>query len=168
MKKRDTYIVIAILAAVAVGFVFIDGRSGLIRLDAPGATLTLRSGLLNSISIEGNDQAVRVKARRYRPAYINLASDDGYQISSSGPFGDLDQVHVKPGQTLALKAGPPLKLKPTIRRHESLVSIDYVLLGRAGECYPYVMKGSQRVGAPSVEITDESGRNLASGNFEYG
>ncbi|HEX42528.1 MAG TPA: hypothetical protein ENN81_10795, partial [Phycisphaerales bacterium] len=102
MKKRDTYIVIAILAAVAVGFVFIDGRSGLIRLDASGATLTLRSGFFHSVMVAGNDQPMKVKARRYRPAYIHLTSDDGYQISGSGPFGDLNPVYVKSGQTLAL------------------------------------------------------------------
>jgi len=168
MKKRDAYIVFAILAGVAVGFVLLDSRSGMVRLDAPGAILTLRSGFFRSTVVSGNDQPIKVRARRYRPAYINLTSNDGYQISGSGPFGGLSRVSVEAGQTLALKAGPPLRLKATIRRSGSLVSVSHVLVGRAGEQYQQVTKGNRQVGAPSLEIIDESGRTLASGNFEYG
>ena len=169
MKKRDVYISIAILAVVALGFLFLDNRTGEVRLDAPGMKLTLRSGFFTSVTIQGDNQPVRIKARRYHPAYLSLEKGD-YQALGSHSFGDLSQIYVKSGESLSLTAGPPLTLQAVVRHNPSIstASIDYVLHGRAGEQYQYVMKGNSRILASDVTIVSEAGDTLASGKLEYG
>ncbi len=92
-----------------------------------------------------------------------------WQIDSRGPWGELSTIKVTNNNTTVLKLGPPFLIKPNVRKSGSNVSIDFAVIGNAGEHYGNsIMQNNRRVPAPKLEIVDEAGNVLASGNFAYG
>ena len=174
MKKRDIWISIAIIA-VAVLLLFPRLRKkGLIKIDTGGAVATLRlsNSWLGNATINSAAQPCKVSARLHRPQWLKLSMKQGsdtWQLESRGPWGDLSTIRVKNNETTVLKLGPPFQIKTKTLYTGSKVSIDFNIIGKAGEHYQNVVMQNNKIApAPKVKIIDEDGNVLASGKFEYG
>ena len=172
MKKKDVWISVAIIAAACLAFYFFSQQKGHIRIEGSGAELLLGSGLFSEARIKSGQEPVALRAREYRPKRLSIAMKENgntWRIDSRGPWGNLSQIEVKNDQTSVLKLGPPLLIKPKVHRSGSRASIDFSIIGQAGERYGNsIMKNNRRVSAPKLKIVDETGTVLASGKFEYG
>jgi len=119
------------------------------------------------------------------------ARRDVWCLNAISEFGKLKMIQVAEGQTVSLEGGEPLKIrtrlvtttgKPKPARAGTAppagpppapiktvtVFIDYV--GQAGEAYgPKILKGTAPpIDKPIVRITDESGKVLSEGQYNYG
>ena len=172
MKRRDIWISVAIIAVACLAFYLFSQQKGYIRIDGSGAELQLGSGLFSTTRITSGLQPVALRARAYRPKRLSIAmkeNGDTWRIDSRGPWGNLSRVKVKNDETTVLKLGPPLLIKPKINQRSSLVSVDFSIIGQAGEHYGAgIAKNGRRLAAPGLKIVDEAGEVLASGKFEYG
>ena len=172
MKRKDIWISVAIIVVACLVFCFHSRRKGYIRIDGPGAELQLGSGLFSTTKITSGPNPVALRARAYRPKQLSIAIKENgntWRIDSRGPWGNLSQIEVKNDQTSVLKLGPPLLIKPKVHRSGSRASIDFSIIGQAGERYGNsIMKNNRRVSAPKLKIVDETGTVLALGKFEYG
>jgi len=174
MKKRDIWISVAIVAA-AVLLLFLSSQGkGQIKIDAGGAVTTLRlsNNWLSKTTISSGAEPATVSARLHRPQWLKISMQQGgdtWQLETRGPWGDLSTIRVKNNDTTVLQLGPPFQIKPEVRHTGSRVSIDFNIIGKAGEHYRNViMQNNKRAPAPKVKIIDEDGNVLASGKFEYG
>lgn len=176
MKNRAILIslaIILVLIVVAFGsIVFMPRGKGSIIIQAPGAQLRIRHTLSAAITITSRKEPVSVPARVYAPHNLLITGEkDGrtWQLTSNGPWGELRRIEVRTGQTTSLKCGPPFRIIPGISKTPGVVGVDFQILGCAGEWYsPVVMKNGQRAPAPRVEILDEQGKAIHSGQFSYG
>lgn len=67
------------------------------------------------------------------------------------------------------RPGPPLLVKPTGNMRGSTIEVGLTMEGQVGEKYvPGAIKNGQWVDPPKFELVSESGKILASGQFEYG
>jgi hypothetical protein len=174
MKNRDIWISVAIIAtAVLFLFSYSQGK-GQIKIDSGSvaATLRLGSSWLGKTTISSESEPITVSARLYRPELLRISMKQGgdtWQLESRGPWGELSKILVKNNGTTVLKLGPPFQIKPKVRFTGTKVSIDFNIIGMAGEHYRNViMQNSKRASAPKVKIIDEAGSVLATGKFEYG
>ncbi len=172
MKRKDIWISVAIIAVACLAFCFHSQQKGYIRIDGPGAELQLGSGLFSTTKITSGPKPVTLRARAYRPKRLSIAMKENgstWRIDSRGPWGDLSRVKVKNDETTVLKLGPPLLIMPKINQRSSLVSVDFSIIGQAGEHYGAgIAKNGRRLAAPGLKIVDEVGKVLASGKFAYG
>ena len=70
-----------------------------------------------------------------------------------------------------VKPGPPLTVGARVRRQGSIMLLDLVIKGQAGETYqPSITKNGKRVrsSVPSFTVVDRSGRVVGSGTFQFG
>jgi len=173
MKKRDIWISIAIMAAAVMLLFSYSQRKGQIKIEVNGAVTTLRliNSWLSKATISSGAQPSKVSARLHRPQWLKLSlpqGSDTWRLETRGPWGELSTIRVKNNDTTVLQLGPPFKIKPKVRHTGSRVSIDFNIIGKAGEHYRNViMRNNRRVPAPKVKIIDENGSVLASGKFEY-
>ncbi|MDT8300048.1 MAG: hypothetical protein RQ760_01100 [Sedimentisphaerales bacterium] len=174
MKKRDIWISVAIIAAAVLLLFLSLQRKGLIQIEAGDAVVALRlnSGWLGNATISSGARPGKVSARIHRPQWMKLSMQQGgdkWQLESRGPWGDLSTIRVKNNDTTTLKLGPPFQIKTKTLFTGSKVSIDFNIIGKAGEYYSNVItQNNKRASAPGVKIIDEAGNVLASGKFEYG
>ncbi|MFC1636937.1 hypothetical protein ACFL5Z_19105 [Planctomycetota bacterium] len=174
MKKKDVFISLGIIVVSAAVLYFYTQRTGYLQLDAGGvgATLQLRSSLFSKATVRSDQAPAEVRARVHRPQHIRLSidqEDHNYFILSQGPWGDLAKINVKNNQTTILRLGPPLIIKPKVRKNGPVVEIEFDIFGRAGEQYEkFVRKDNRAVAGASVEVVDEAGNVLDSGKFKYG
>lgn len=174
MKKKDIWISLVIIAVSGGVLYFYTRRTGYLQLDAgpAGATLQLSSSLFNKTTVCSDQGPAAVRARIHRPEHLRLSIDHNghhYFLLSQGPWGDLTGIHVKNNQTTILRLGPPLIIKPKVQRKGSVVTIEFDVVGRAGEQYErFVRKNNRAVAGASIEIFDEAGNVLESGPFRYG
>jgi len=83
--------------------------------------------------------------------------------------GKLAQFEIRAGETTTITAGPPLTLDTSVAWRGDTAAIGLTVVGRAGEQYVGgVSKNGRTLGAPKLTIVDRSGKELASGAFEYG
>jgi hypothetical protein len=174
MKKRDIWISLAIIAgSILVLFSYSRG-TGQIEIDAGGAetTLKLKSNWFSIKTITSANQSIKVSAGLNRPQWMKLSMKQGgnaWRLETHGPWGDLSAIRVKNNETAALELGPPFQIKTNARVTGTKVTIDFNIIGRAGERYSnVVMLNDRRAPAPEVTIIDHAGNVLASGKFEYG
>jgi hypothetical protein len=60
-------------------------------------------------------------------------------------------------------------VKSRINRSGSVVSIDYTIIGEAGEHYrTFATRGGRAMTGAKINIVDEAGNVLKTGRFEYG
>ncbi|MCP4610334.1 MAG: hypothetical protein GY845_16610 [Planctomycetes bacterium] len=174
MKKRDIWISVAIIAAAVLLLFVSSQRKGLIKIDAGGAVPTMRlsNGWLGNTMIDSAAQPSKVSARLHRPQWLKLSMQQGsdtWRLESRGPWGEMSTIRVKNNDTTVVKLGPPFQIKTKTHYTGTKVSIDFKLIGKAGEHYRNVIsKNNKRPPAPKVTIIDEVGNVLASGKFEYG
>ena len=174
MKRKDILISLAIIA-VSAGLLYLyTQRMGYLQIDAgpADATLQLQSSLFSRVTVRSDQKSTPVHARIHRPHHLRLSIDqDGhhYFILSQGPWGDLTKITVKNNQTTNLRLGPPLMIKPTIQKRNSMVEIQFDIFGQAGERYEkFIRKNNRAVTGAKIEITNEAGDVLESGKFRYG
>ena len=165
--------------------------------DGTSLTLTRTQPESGTLAIEPNHATVGLKlwsdaseqylrghqwqlpAGRYKAVHATWenrdASGDTWSFSSnlSSAFtclGSLESFVIQPGETTAIRIGPPFVVKAEVQKiSPGLVSVNSVLVGCAGEQY---LAGCQRNGrrapAPSFQIVDEKGTVLVTDKFQYG
>jgi hypothetical protein len=123
---------------------------------------------LNLQLTDGPDSAV---AGAYRVQSVRLlAKDEGPDGRTlQGSFGGRQpELTIREGETARLTAGLPLKVEPQVVVDEGrTLRIGLLITGSAGETYRW----SPRSGSSSkagFEILDGSGKQIASGEFDYG
>jgi len=176
MKKRGIWILIAFIAAAVLILILFSSSSskGQIKIDAGNAVakLQLAGGLFGKETISSGAEPAKVSARVHQPQRLSISMEQGsdtWQIDSSGPWGKLSTIKVNNNDTMVLKLGPPFFIKPGVGKSGSNVSINFAVIGQAGEQYQNVArKNNQAVPAPKATIVDETGNVLAEGRFEYG
>ena len=174
MKKKDILISLAIIAASGLALLYYSQRKGFVGIDAGGAeaVLHLRSSWLTSARITSGNEPAAIGARMYRPQSLSLSmGQDGqiWRIESYGPWSDLSKIKVRNNEATAIKLGPPFLIKPKVRKKGSIISIDYAIIGRAGEQYRnFITKNNEAITRPKIKIVDETGKVLKSGRFGYG
>lgn len=174
MKKKDILISLVIIVVSAGVLLFYTRRTGYVRLDAgqADATLELRSSLFSKATVRSGQQRGAVRARIHRPQHLRLSinqNNDNYFLLSQGPWGDLARINVENNQTTNLRFGLPLVIQPKVQRNGSVLSLDFDILGQAGEQYEkFVRKNNRAITGANVEIIDEAGNVLESGKFSYG
>jgi len=176
MNKRVLWILVAVIAAGALVLILVSNLSskGRIKIDAGGAEakLQLAGGLFSKAAISSGAELTKVGAQTYQPESLSISMQQGsdlWQIEKSGSWGKLSTIEVKNNETAVLRLGPPFIIKPGINKSGSTVSINFAIIGQAGEQYQnYAKKNNSRVPAPKAKIVDEAGNVLASGRFEYG
>ena len=174
MKKKDILISLAIIAASGLALLYYSQRKGFVGIDAGGAEaqLYLRSSWLTSARIASGDKPATISTRIYRPQFLSLSmKQDGntWRIESRGPWSDLSTIKVRKNEATAIRLGPPFLIKPEVKKNGSILSIDYAIIGQAGEQYQdFITKDNKAVTRPKIKIVDETGNVLKSGSFEYG
>jgi len=81
------------------------------------------------------------------------------------PYSDtirLGPTHVGPGEPAILKAGGPLEQRVTVQRKGQLLTMDYRLIGVAGESY----RNDNRY--PPTFTIYKGDKEIASGKFQFG
>ena len=146
---------------------YVRGK-GYISVDYPGVILNLCGGWFDEANIISDEGPTKVNARIYSPESILIEAkqnDAIWRIDSFGPWEKLANIKVKNKETTRLELGPPFLIKTTVSKSNSLVLINLLIIGRAGEHYsPAIMISA----SPELKIVDEAGNVLASGRFEYG
>ncbi|OHB78683.1 MAG: hypothetical protein A2Z25_11665 [Planctomycetes bacterium RBG_16_55_9] len=174
MKKKDILISLVIIAVSAGVLYFYVRRTGYIQVDAgkAGVTLQLQSSLFGNTTIRSGPEPTEVHARVHRPENLRLSLDqNGHHclILSIGPWGNLGQINVKNKQTAILRLGPPLIIKPKVRKNGPMVTIEFDVVGQAGEQYEkFVRRDNRTIAGARLKIVDEAGNVLESGEFRYG
>ena len=174
MKKRDIWISLAIIAVAVLLLLISLQKKGQIKIDAGGAVAAMQanSNWLGKTMIISEDRPCEVSARLHRPRWLKLSVQQGtdtWRLESRGPWGDLSTIRVKSNDTTVLKLGPPFRIKPKVRFTGTKVSIDFNIIGQAGEHYRNsIIQNNKRAPAPKVKIIDRDGSVLARGKFAYG
>ncbi|MBN2021878.1 MAG: hypothetical protein JW809_03715 [Pirellulales bacterium] len=171
----------------------VRGPEGALKItgDASGnAAVPVGAWQLASYTIDRTDDApaeepqtnpICKPARRARPA-VRIAMPAArllapppipYTIASGRVTSDYKAVTVAAGKTVALPFGPPYEPVVTAvlrkgKEGEPLAAIGLTLLGAGGDrCTGLSLRG-ERPEKPTFVITTEDGKEVASGNFEYG
>jgi len=174
MKKKDILISLAIITASGLTLLYYSQRKGYVGIDAGGAeaVLQLNSSWLTSARIASGDEPAAIGARIYRPRSLSLTMrQDGHtwRIESRGPWADLSKIKVRNNEATAIRLGPPFRIKPQVNKNGSIISIDYAIIGQAGEKYrSFITKDNRPVTGAKIKIVDETGKVLKSGSFQYG
>jgi len=174
MKKKDILISLVIIAASGLALLYYSQRKGFVGIDAgdADAVLNLSGSWLTSARIASDEEPAAIGARIYRPQLLSLSMrQDGqtWRIESYGPWSDLSKIKVRNNEATALKLGPPFLIKPEVKKNGSTLSIDYAIIGQAGEQYQnFITKDNRAVTRPKIKIVDEKGNVLKSGIFTYG
>jgi hypothetical protein len=147
---------------------------GRIEIDAGGVTavLQLRSNWFRHTTVESVAGLASVRAGVHRPQQLSISTDERghtWRINSRGPWADLSRIRVKNLRTTAIRLGPPLLIKPTVRRYGPVVDIDFTIVGQAQERYEkFAFKDNRVVRKARVRIVDEAGHIIEAGSFRYG
>jgi hypothetical protein len=174
MKKKDILISLAIIAfSIGVVYYYIQGK-GYIETDIGGmdATIQIRNSFLGHETIRSDAEPVEVRAIIHKPRHLKITvkhEGHNYQIESNGPWGSLSKINVNKNKTTLLRFGPPFVIKPDIHNNKNHISIDFTILGQAGEQYrKYALKNNRRISGAKLKIIDEEGNVLENGKFQYG
>ncbi len=150
---------------------YVRGK-GYISVDSPGVILNLCGGWFDEANIASDEGPAKVNARIYSPEYMIIEAkqnDDMWRIDSSGNWGKLANIKVKDNETTRLELGPPFLIKTAVSKSDSLVLINLLIIGRAGEHYSAaIMRNGKTIARPELKIVDEAGNVLASDKFRYG
>jgi hypothetical protein len=174
MKK---IIVIPVIIVVLIGLIlFIYSRqTGYVKLETHGVTVSLRGlqGVFwKNLQIGPSTDPVKAHVGKYLALLGSLTSNaggDNWVCSFYGTQNVSSRITVTKGKTTTLKFGLPLNVKTESKAKGRQVLIGLSITGQSGERYnPQVTKNGKALEAPKIQIIDEAGNVLASGNFEYG
>ena len=178
MKKKDIWISIAIISAAALVFCYYSLTNSLvkgsIKVDAGGATavLQLRSIWFSQEKTTIGQEPATVNARIHKPERLSVSmGQEGHtwKMDSSGPWGNLSRIKVKNDKTTVVRLGPPFLIKPRVNKSGSYLSIDFAIIGQAGEQYQsFVKKDNRLITGAKLKIVDKAGNVLMNDRFKYG
>jgi len=174
MKKKDILISLAIIAVSGLVLLYYSQRKGFVGIDAGGAEalLHLSRSRLTSARIASNEEPAAIGARIYRPQFLGLSmGQDGHtwRIESRGPWAHLSKIKIRNNEATAIRLGPPFLIKPEVKKNGSIISINYAIIGQAGEQYQnFITKNNRAVTGAKIKIVDETGNVIKSGSFKYG
>ena len=139
---------------------------GRIKLIGQGVSIELRNTWGRRASLTSGDEALEVFVGTYRPKLIQVTSPENdspeFTIQCKGPWGKLEKIKVKKGETTVIECGPPFKAVAKVSRRDRLISVGFSILGKAGEDY------TSAFGWPEVAVLDEKENVLAMGRFGAG
>jgi len=167
---RKTYYAVSIAPDGAkLGIAKTTPEMGTIDLGDTRARLDLEgdaAGLRLSTDKHG---LIQLPTGRYSCTNVQL-TDGRWTITGKPADGPLLDLLVASDSPLEVSLGAPLIAKADIKRvTDSLISIGAQLVGKGGELYsPGATKKGRRQAAPKLRVISEKGKELASGQFEYG
>lgn len=106
-------------------------------------------------------ETIKLAVGEYRLQEVSL--EGGYSCGITMPISDANWVTVAEDKPAVLKVGAPLKQVVKVERRGSVLQLGCELLGVGGEKYT-----SDRRSGPPRFIVYKAGKEIASGNFEYG
>ncbi len=121
--------------------------------------LILQSGNQKQ-TFEKPGKSIMLEPGTYRVSELHLKSGFMYY-----PYGDttrLGPIRVGPGEPAILKAGGPLEQRITVQRKGQLLTMDYQLIGAAGESY----RNDRRY--PPAFAIFKGDKEITSGKFQFG
>lgn len=172
MTKKTIYILTAILAGLLFFYLY-PSPKGYIKIETSGVEMLISKGWFQNVKIASKDGSVKVTRGTYKPKNIFIRAekdkDKWWSVYSySGPWGNLSKINIKK-DTAILTLGPPFTIKTDVQRNGRNVLIGLSLVGCSGEYWnPQVLSYKGTVMSPKLTITDEAGKILASGNFQFG
>lgn len=121
----------------------------------------------------GSKGSWQIPAGVYSALFIELNEIDSernaWTFSSYRDTGSLRDFEIHANETTSFRIGPPFTIKTDVKQIRDRVSIGLSLEGHSKERYRFpVMKGGRRQPAPTFKIINESGKELISGQFQYG
>jgi hypothetical protein len=174
LQVKDAYYTLQVAAdGSTIRFDKTEPSFGTLDLGTPDATIGLVSDS-GGYRFAGGEGKWRVPVGAYSVEDIVLSRTDQKGArwalkSSGGEFGNLARFDIREGETLSLKAGPPLVLKAEVQQEGRTVGIDFAVFGQAGERYsPAATRNDEEGPPPKLHILDESGNVLEKGSFEFG
>lgn len=178
MKKKDIWISTAIISAAALVFCYYSLANSLtkgsIKIDSGGAMakLQLRSIWFSQEKTTIGQEPATVNARIHKPEQLSISmGQEGHtwKMDSRGPWGNLSRIKVKNDKTTVLRLGPPFLIKPRVSKSGSYLSIDFAIIGQAGEQYQsFVKKDNRTITGAKLKIVDKAGNVLMNDKFKYG
>ena len=179
MKWTMRVVVVVLLVGLSATVLLSAASRGKLKVITPGMILKLMvSG--QKATIPPNKEA-SLPPGEYKTKGIELYAREVnrkgkvvlWKITSSGPFGKLATISVAEGQTTEVEGGEPITVKASCslltKGTAKSLYIGLAYIGKSGERYSAVVyRGRIRKPAPQFQIQDESGKVLATGNFEYG
>ena len=160
-------------AIVVIGaLLFVQSRhTGYVEVEGEGITVQLQKGWIRTVTVKSGTEPTELSVGRYKLQSVEVVKKQGndtWRIHSFRPLRN--KVNVRKAETTVVKLGPPFVVKPFVyNKRGGVVSIDFTVVGQAGEYYQRSAKKNTRsTELPSVSIIDEAGETLASGKFQYG
>ncbi len=182
MVRKVAWLAVLVLAVgLATQVRSASPAAGSLKVTTQGLVVDVQAPTGQKVSLPANKE-MPAPPGSYKTVGITQygqGSDGGkavmWSIKCTGPFGKVATLSVSAGKTTEIEAGAPLTVRPSasVAKSEAkgtTVSVALSVTGSAGETYNTgsILQGKTRVPAPKAVILDESGREVNSGNFEYG
>jgi len=131
--------------------------------------LKLEDGNIEILILQSGDQkqtfdrpgkSIMLEPGTYQVFHLQLKG--GFIYNPYGNTTRLGPIQIKPGEPAILKAGGPLEQRITVQRKGQLLTMDYHLIGAAGESYL-----NDRRYPPTFAIF-KGDKEITSGKFQFG
>jgi len=175
MRKIQILIVLIVMIGLLAFFLY-PRPSGYVKVDTPGASVCLKTGWWRTVILTDKMDKFALKAgKSYEVRNANISAEknnDTWRLRTrtySSGSAIAECIKVRKDETTIVKVGGPFTIKTDVKGTGQFVSIGLSIVGRAGEKYfTRPMKKGKVVPEPKLEIIDEAGNVLNSGQFEYG
>ena len=111
-------------------------------------------------TIDRTGKSIMLKTGTYQVFHLQLKG--GFTYNPYGNTTRLGSIQIKPGEPVILKAGGPLEQHIKVQRKGQLLTMDYQLIGAAGESY----RNDRR--HPPIFKIYKADKEIASGKFQFG
>ena len=105
-------------------------------------------------------KSIMLEPGTYQVFHLQLKG--GFTYNPYGNTTRLGSIQIKPGEPVILKAGGPLEQHIKVQRKGQLLTMDYQLIGAAGESY----RNDRR--HPPIFKIYKADKEIASGKFQFG
>jgi len=131
--------------------------------------LKIEDGNIEILILQSGDQkqtfekpgkSIMLEPGTYQVFHLQLKS--GFIYNPYGGSARLDPIQVGPGDPAVLKVGGPLEQRITVKRKGQLLTMNYQLIGVAGELY----RNDRRY--PPAFTTYKGDKEITSGKFQFG
>lgn len=181
MVRKVAWLAVLVLAVgLATQVRSASPSTGSLKVTTQGLVVDLQAPTGQKVSLPAN-QEVPAPPGPYKTVGITQYGQENaggkpvvWSIKCTGPFGKVATLSVNTGKTTTIEAGAPLVVKPTASLVKSAkgpeISVALAVVGSAQESYNTgsILRGKVRVPAPKAIILDANGKEVNSGNFEYG
>ena len=175
MKKIQVSLVIIVIISLFAFFLY-PRPDGYVKVDTPGASVSLKTGWWRTdILTDKTDKFALRAGKSYEVRNVNISAEknnDTWRLRTraySSGSAIAEGIQVRKGETTIVKVGGPFTIKTDVQGRGQFVSIGLSVIGRAGEKYfTRPMRKGKASPEPKLEIIDEAGNVLSSGQFEYG